>query len=193
MQLDASHFPIYVFVKQPGESAHCEEPSETCFFIMKSYFNIDYVHRFGDYHFAFKKISIIRLPAPYSQPSCVVQGSSEAVAHNMFCGDYTLGKCLDTCWYKQFLRVCGSIPIAYRHIMSDTDFFKTHYKVRSFWILDLYFPTSKKGQDENIQRDPFVNCWGSHSVSVFCFDRQVFHSSLRPLVFDSSMSSMIYV
>ena len=63
------------------------------------------------YSFALEKTVIKRLPAPYSRPSCIEQGSTEALEKNLFIGVYTQKKCERSCDLRGYFK-CGAV----RHI-----------------------------------------------------------------------------
>ena len=59
MYLNISKLPIYLMISPPEDKI----------FIMSSLFNKINIKHFGDYHFELEKVTQIRLPFPYSNPS----------------------------------------------------------------------------------------------------------------------------
>ena len=90
MHVETGQLPLTLLIR----------PTEDPAFLMKSLFDLINIRQHGDYHFILEKTSFIRLPAPYSKPSCVVQGSPEALEKNLFVGNYSLSKCQYSCKLK---------------------------------------------------------------------------------------------
>ena len=106
-QVHPDHLPLWLYIKTPGSVE----------LIPRSWFQFSRVNRHGHYHVILEKTSIKRLPYPYSDPSCIVQGSKEALLRNIFIGNYTLDKCLTTCYTRAQLISCGATHATYRALL----------------------------------------------------------------------------
>ena len=110
-QVKPRDLPLWVYIKTPG----------TVELIPRSWFQFARINRPGDYHFILEKTAIKRLPYPYSNPSCIVQGTDDALSKNIFIGNYTLDKCLTTCYTLAQLTTCGVTHATYRALLRDPD------------------------------------------------------------------------
>ena len=113
-KVTADHLPLWIYVKTPGSAE----------LIPRSWFQFSRINIHGDYHVILEKTSIKRLPYPYSNPSCIVQESEEALSRNIFIGNYTLDKCLTTCYTLSQLKTCGTTHTTYRAQLRNPDSFK---------------------------------------------------------------------
>ena len=113
-EIQKNHLPLWVYVKTPGSVE----------LIPRSWFQFSRINIHGDYHVILEKTSIKRLPYPYSNPSCIVQESEEALSRNIFIGNYTLDKCLTTCYTLSQLKTCGTTHTTYRAQLRNPDSFK---------------------------------------------------------------------
>lgn len=108
-EMDPDMFPLHIYVKAPG--------------------NIDLFHqdqaeivdRFGHYHFTLKKMTVQRHPFPYSNPPCVEQNSVEALERNIFRGNYTIDKCVASCWARAELKFCQTMMNINRVLVREQD------------------------------------------------------------------------
>ena len=113
MSLDTAKLPLYVFIYPPGVTTIASYVSKL-------------INEPGVYIFNLDKIKHVRLPAPYSYPSCVQEGSGEALSKNIFTGPYTRIKCVETCSVKERLLKCGMIQNYFRGVMKDKGLLKHH-------------------------------------------------------------------
>ena len=73
----------------------------------------------GNHRFLLERTTINRLPYPYSNPSCVVEGSTEAMEKNLLIGKYTRMKCESSCELTHRWLKCGIVPYVYRKLFRD--------------------------------------------------------------------------
>ena len=113
-EVHSNHLPLWVYIKTPGSVD----------LIPRSWFQFSRIKVHGDYHFILEKTSIKRLPYPFSDPSCIIEGSEEAFSKNIFIGNYTLDKCLTTCYTRAQLTACGTTHVTYRAQLRNPHSFK---------------------------------------------------------------------
>ena len=125
-EVHPSHLPLWVYIKTPGSVE----------LIPRSWFQFARIYRHGDYHVILEKTSIKRLPYPYSDPSCIIEGSEEALSRNIFIGNYTLDKCLTTCYTLAQLKWCGVTHATYHALLRNPDSFQHLFQDRTMKEID---------------------------------------------------------
>ena len=117
--------PLYLLIRTPSMLPSGKTDGGT---IPKASYDFILIDKPGNYKFSLEKTSIIRLPSPYSDPSCVKQNSDTAMMKNIFTGNYTIGACIATCITKSELKYCRSAAAIYRYLMREEEFLRSNFE-----------------------------------------------------------------
>ena len=105
--VNVSALPLTVYVALPGSLSP-----------MGSFHDVE-ITQGGEYLFDLDKTTFKRLPRPYSNPSCIVEGSPESRERNIFRTAYRIESCRSTCYVEWYLRKCGVIKNEHRIDLRD--------------------------------------------------------------------------